>query len=105
MTAPVETAAGPTAAKPGKPAPDPRYLALRNFAISMSVFNILGYTVLGFEQPWTWPLLALAVGYAVELTAETLSAWAGKRAPGYSGNGMWGLYTFLLPTHITALAV
>ena len=101
--APVETSRPP--APPRVDKRDPRYLALRNFAISMSVFNILGYAVLGFEQPWTWPLFAVAVGYAVELTAETLAAWAGRRAPGYSGHGMWGLYTFLLPTHITALAV
>ncbi len=83
---------------------DPRYLALRNFAISMSVFNILGYTVLGFEQPWAWPLLALAVGYTAEILIEVISAKALRRAPAFSGNGAWGLYTFLLPTHITALA-
>lgn len=84
---------------------DPRYLALRNFAISMSVFNILGYTVLGFEQPWTWPIFAVLVGYAAELGIETVAAWAQRRAPAFTGNGVWGLYTFLLPTHITALAV
>jgi hypothetical protein len=83
---------------------DPRYIALRNFAISMSIFNILGYTVLGFEQPWTWPLFALAVGYATEIVIELIAAWANRRRPEFSGNGMWGLYTFLLPTHITALA-
>jgi hypothetical protein len=83
---------------------DPRYKALRNFAISMSIFNILGYTVLGFEQPWTWPLFALAVGYATEIVIELISAWAYRRRPEFTGNGMWGLYTFLLPTHITALA-
>ena len=83
---------------------DPRYLALRNFAISMSVFNILGYAVLGFEQPWTWPLLALAVGYSAEIGIEWVSARAHKRRSAYSGNGAWGMYTFLLPTHITALA-
>lgn len=83
---------------------DPRYLALRNFALSMSVFNILGYTVLGFEQPWTWPLFALAVGYTVEFAVEWVSARAHRRRPAYSGNGAWGVYTFLLPTHITALA-
>ncbi|OLB77594.1 MAG: enediyne biosynthesis protein [Actinobacteria bacterium 13_2_20CM_2_71_6] len=84
---------------------DPRYLALRNFAISMSVFNILGYTVLGFEQPWTFPIFALLVGYATEITVEAISARAARRTPAYAGNGAWGLYTFLLPTHITALAV
>lgn len=83
---------------------DPRYKALRNFAISMSIFNILGYTVLGFEQPWTWPLFALAVGYATEILIALVTAWAHRRRPEFAGNGLWGLYTFLLPTHITALA-
>ncbi|MDG4793431.1 enediyne biosynthesis protein [Micromonospora sp. WMMD1082] len=83
---------------------DPRYLALRNFAISMSIFNILGYTVLGFEQPWTWPLFALAVGYSTELIVELVAARANRRPVGFLGNGAWGVYTFLLPTHITALA-
>ncbi|MCX4387824.1 RnfABCDGE type electron transport complex subunit D [Micromonospora peucetia] len=96
------------AATPGAPPRvdrrDPRYLALRNFAISMSIFNILGYTVLGFEQPWTWPLLALAVGYATEIVVELVTARANKRPPAFTGNGAWGMYTFLLPTHITALA-
>lgn len=84
---------------------DPRYLALRNFAISISVFNILGYTVLGFEHPWTWPLFALAVGYVAEIVIELVSAWAQRRPAAFTGNGAWGMYTFLLPAHITALAV
>lgn len=83
---------------------DPRYLALRNFAISMSVFNILGYTVLGFEQPWTWPLFALAIGYTMEFMVEMVTAWSQGRAPSFRGNGGWGVLAFLLPTHITALA-
>jgi enediyne biosynthesis protein E5 len=84
---------------------DPRYKALRNFAISMSVFNILGYTILGFEQPWAWPLLALLVGYTSEIVIELVSAWASGRPAGFTGHGAWGVYTFLLPTHITSLAV
>jgi hypothetical protein len=87
------------------PARDPRYLALRNFAISMSVFTILGYTLFGFEQPWLWPLLALATGYTTELLMETLTAWSQDRRPGFLGGGFRGLWTFLLPAHITSLAV
>ena len=83
---------------------DPRYMALRNFAISMSIFNILGYTVLGFEQPWTWPIFALLVGYSLEIAIELIAARVNGRAPSFRGQGMWGIYTFLLPTHITALA-
>jgi hypothetical protein len=96
----------PAAAEPkAKKKPDPRYLALRNFAISISVFNIFGYTILGFEQPWLWPIMAVAFGYAVDLSMETLSGWAYRRPPRYRGNGVRGLYEFLLPAHITSLAV
>ncbi|MFC4032419.1 enediyne biosynthesis protein [Streptomyces polygonati] len=84
---------------------DPRYLALRNFAISISIFNILGYTVLGFEQPWLWPLIAIATGYTTEIVFEVVSSWAQRREPRFRGNGARGLYEFLLPSHITALAV
>jgi hypothetical protein len=91
--------------RPGMAAPDPRYLALRNFAISMSIFNILGYTLFGFEQPWLWPILALLTGYSAELFMETVTAWAERREPGYRGAGFRGFWTFLLPAHITSLAV
>lgn len=84
---------------------DPRYLALRNFAISMSVFNILGYTVLGFEQPWSWPLFALAIGLGLELVIALIAGWANRRMPAFAGHGAWGVFTFLLPAYITTLAV
>lgn len=83
---------------------DPRYLALRNFAISMSIFNILGYTVLGFEQPWAWPFFALGIGLGLELVIALITAWANRTMPAFVGNGAWGVYTFLLPAYITALA-
>jgi hypothetical protein len=98
-----EPPAPPAAAAP--PVKDVRYIALRNFAISMSIFNILGYAVLGFEQPWLWPLLALATAYSTELLLETITARVNRRAPAYLGNGFRGFWTFLLPAHITALAV
>lgn len=94
------TGTAPPAAKP-----DARYLALRNFAISISVFNIFGYTLLGFEQPWLWPILAVLCGYATEIGLELISAWAYKRAPRFRGRGIRGVYEFLLPAHITSLAV
>ncbi|WP_067902591.1 hypothetical protein [Actinomadura chibensis] len=107
-TAPPADAAAPATAAPAapaKPKPDVRYLALRNFAISLTVFNILGYTVLGFEQAWLWPILAALTGYTAELGFEWISAWAERRSPRYRGRGVRGLYEFLLPAHITALAV
>ena len=108
QTQPVPTTpaapAAAAAAKP-KPAADPRYLALRNFAISISVLNIFGYAWLGFEQPWLWPILSVLVGYTTEIVFETISAWVYRRQPKYRGNGFRGLYEALLPSHITALAV
>lgn len=103
---PARTAPAPRTDRPPRiDAKDPRYLALRNFAISITVFNVLGYTILGFEQPWTFPIFAVLVGYAAEIVIEVISARAARRPAAFTGNGMWGLYTFLLPTHITALAV
>jgi len=92
------------ASAPAKKAPDPRYLALRNFAISISIFNIFGYTLLGFEQPYLWPFIAVGFAYTCEITFEMISAWAQRRPRRYKGNGVRGMYEFLLPSHITALA-
>jgi hypothetical protein len=110
MAAPSDTRQAPgtpqnVPAAKTKPKPDPRYLALRNFAISISVFNIFGYTLLGFEQAWIFPVYSVLTAYVTDITLETLSAWAGNRRPQYLGRGVRGLYEFLLPAHITALAV
>jgi enediyne biosynthesis protein E5 len=95
---------------PGKPASiarhDPKVvLALRNFAISMSVFNIIGYIFLGFEQPYVWPFIALATGYTVEILLEVIGARAEGRAPRFKGNGIKGFLEFIYPAHIGSLAV
>ncbi|WP_216216978.1 RnfABCDGE type electron transport complex subunit D [Amycolatopsis aidingensis] len=88
------------------PRHDPKVIvALRNFAISITVFNILGYALLGFEQPWIWPFIALATGYTVEIGLEMLGARVENRAPRFLGNGMRGMVEFLYPAHITSLAV
>ncbi|MEV6812119.1 enediyne biosynthesis protein [Micromonospora sp. NPDC051296] len=85
---------------------DPRIVtALRRFAISITVLNVFGYTVLGFEQAWAWPLIAVAVGYGVEILLETIGARAEERRPRYLGGGVRGFVEFLYPAHITSLAV
>ncbi|MFB4262885.1 enediyne biosynthesis protein [Nonomuraea sp. GTA35] len=89
-----------------KPGHDPKVItALRRFAISITVFNVLGYTWFGFEQPWTWPFVALATGYTVEIVLEIIGARAEGRAPRFLGNGARGLMEFLLPAHITSIAL
>ena len=80
-------------------------MALRNFAISISVFNIVGYFFLGFEQPWLWPFIALATAYTTEILLEVIGARAQGRAPRFLGNGFRGLVEFLYPAHITGLAL
>ncbi|WP_424530108.1 enediyne biosynthesis protein [Sphaerisporangium viridialbum] len=96
----------PAETKAAAPRHDPKVIiALRNFAISISVFNIFGYTVLGFEQPWLWPFFALATGYATEIGLEYIGAKVEKRAPRYTGLGFRGLMQFLYPAHITSLAM
>lgn len=88
------------------PRHDPKVAkALRNFAISISVFNILGYAVLGFEQPWTWPFIAVLAAYAFETFLEVIGARVEGRMPRFMGNGWRGVLEFLYPAHITALAV
>jgi hypothetical protein len=88
-----------------KPARDPRVVALRRFAISITVFNIVGYTLLGFEQPWTWPIIAVATAYAMELLLEVIGAYAERRPVRFRGGGVRGLVEFLFPAHITGIAV
>lgn len=96
---------GPQSQSAVKAKRDPHYLALRNFAISISVFNIFGYTLLGFEQAWIFPVYSVITAYATEIALESVAAWAAHRRPRYLGNGVRGVYEFLLPAHITALAV
>jgi len=84
--------------------PDPRLAALWRFAAAITILNVLGHTVLGFEQSWAQPLVALATAYGMELLLETISARAEGRAPRHAG-GPGRLVAFLLPAHITALAV
>lgn len=85
---------------------DPKVItALRNFAMSITVFNILGYVFFGFEQPWVWPFVAVATGYSTEILLETIGARQEGRAPRYRGNGFRGLVEFLYPAHITSVAL
>ena len=102
-----ETTSPAADAKAGeKPAKkkDVRLAALRRFALAITVLNILGHTVLGFEQAWRVPVAALLTAYAMELGLEWLDARLNGRTPRFAG-GRVKFVDFLLPGHITALAV
>lgn len=77
---------------------------LRRFAIAITVLNVLGHTVLGFEQSLLQPLVALAAAYLTEALLEAVDARALGRPPKWRG-GPRTFVDFFLSAHITALAV
>ena len=87
---------------------------LRRFAIAITFLNLLGHTVLGFEQSWDQPLVALAAAYSIELLLELCDSWSHQHRPRFWGDGtaprlstksIAKFIDFLLPAHITGLAV
>lgn len=84
--------------------PDRRLAGLRRFAISISVLNLLGHTVLGFESSWSQMFVAVLTAHLTEIVLEVADAWANKRPYRFAG-GIWKLVDFLLPAHIAGMAV
>lgn len=78
---------------------------LRRFAAAITVFNILGHTVFGFEQSWLQPLVSLAAAYSVALLLEGVHAWSEGKKPKYLAGGIKEFVDFLLPAQITSMAV
>jgi hypothetical protein len=77
---------------------------LSRFALAITVVNVVGHLFLGFEPSWITPLVALATTYSVDLLGEAIDAKAHGRTATYAGS--WSaLVRFLLPAHITGLAV
>jgi len=77
---------------------------LRRFAVAITVLNVLGHTVLGFEQSWAQPLVALLAAYGTELLIETVDAHAKSRPLRFAA-ARWAFVDFLLSAHISGLAV
>ena len=81
-----------------------RLAALRRFAITISVLNLLGHTVLGFENSWAQMFVALGTGYLAELLLEVVDAASSRRPRRFEG-GIVNFIDFLLPAHISGMAV
>ncbi|MCP2731205.1 enediyne biosynthesis protein UnbU [Limnofasciculus baicalensis] len=81
-----------------------RLAGLRRFAIAITILNLLGHTILGFEQSWAQPLIAIFTAYTTELILEIIDAKLNQRPQQFAG-GIQNIIDFLLPAHITALAV
>src|SRR6185295_1752150 len=83
---------------------DLRLAALRRFATAITLLNVLGHTVLGFEQSLAQPVIALLAAYSTEILLEILEARRLGRKPRFLGPGTTFL-DFMLSAHITGLAV
>jgi len=77
---------------------------LRRFAFAITLLNLLGHFYLGFEQSWAHPVVALATAYGLEILLEWTGSRASGKRPAYAG-GPRAMMDFLLPAHITGLAV
>jgi enediyne biosynthesis protein E5 len=91
-------------ATPAKKVKDPRIEALKRFAISITVFNIVGRLWLGFETSWAALAVCLATGYSIDLLLEYVYSKTHGRKPRFAG-GAKSLVIFLLPSHIGATAI
>jgi enediyne biosynthesis protein E5 len=93
----------PAAEVPAGRSPD-RLGGLRRFAVAITVLNVLGHTLLGFEQALVQPLAAVLAAYATEIGLDRVDAWARRRPPRFAG-GWRERVDFLLSAHISGLAV
>jgi hypothetical protein len=83
---------------------DMRLAALRRFATAITILNILGHTVLGFEQSWAQPLVGVGSAYLAEILLEIVDSRLKGRRPRFL-NGGTAPIDFLLSAHISGLAV
>src|SRR2546426_6174242 len=65
--------------------PKLRLFALWYFTILMIVWNILGHTYLGFEQPWAAPFVGIGSAIAIQLFLEWVDALAKNRELRFAG--------------------
>lgn len=82
---------------------DTRLGALRRFATAITILNILGHTVLGFEQSWAHPVVGVLAAYAAEIFFELLICRQQGRRPRFLAGGTAPV-DFLLSAHISGLA-
>lgn len=82
-----------------------RLFALWYFVILITVWTVLGHLILGFEQSWAQPVVAVAVACFMQWLLEWVDARSKGRPPRYAEGGAFGLASFLVPAWIPGLAV
>ncbi|MGH8931656.1 MAG: enediyne biosynthesis protein UnbU [Egibacteraceae bacterium] len=83
---------------------DLRLGALRRFAFSITLLNVVGHAVLGFEQSWAQLLFAALCAWGIEITLELIEAAVQGRPTPLRG-GLKQAIDYLLPAHITGMAI
>jgi hypothetical protein len=78
--------------------PKLRLFALWYFTILITVWTILGHTVLGFEQAWVHPVVGVATACFMQTLLEWVDARAKGRVPRFAGG--WGAFLNFLPAAI-----
>ncbi len=81
-----------------------REFALCYFACLMLVWNIVGHTVLGFEQQWAAPVVSVGTAIALQLFYEVLDAHDKKKTPRFTSS-IRALCLAILPAVISGFAV
>lgn len=81
-----------------------RLAALRRFAVAITLLNVLGHSWLGFEQPLASPFVGVLTACFVEIVLELVTAVTRGR-PSKLRGGPVAILDFLLPAHISGLAV
>jgi hypothetical protein len=87
-----------------KASPRLRMFALYYFASLITLWTILGHTVLGWEQSWAAPAVSVSTAFAVTLILEWVRAWSRDETPLFL-RGPQNLVSLLLPALIPGLAV
>ncbi|WP_116047052.1 RnfABCDGE type electron transport complex subunit D [Amycolatopsis palatopharyngis] len=82
---------------------DPRGAALRRFGLSITALTVLGHTVLGFEQAYLTPVIAVLAAIATEVLLEASDSAVNGRRPRFLGE-RGHVVNFLLPAYIAGLA-
>ena len=83
--------------------PKLRFFALWCFLTFLIIWNVLGYTVLGFEQSWATPFVGIGAAMAVQFLLEWVDARAKGREPRYAG-GIANFINLLVPAIIPGFA-
>jgi len=82
-----------------------RLKALRRFALAITVLNLLGHTILGFEQSHLQSVAALLAAYFTETAIEVARIWGTGQKPRFLVGSLQDRVDFFLPPHISGLAV